>query len=139
MVRKNALKPRFYSQSMILAVPYHAQSRSFAAEGACRPGQIVPALGHYGMATTVVRIEHAVDNFDGWKRAFENDPVGRQKSGVRRYRILRPNDDPNFVMIDLEFDNAKEAENFTSAMRNLGIVQKLRELCKTRNCGLSSW
>jgi hypothetical protein len=69
--------------------------------------------------TTIVRIEHAVSGFDAWMGAFKNDPVGRQKSGVRRYRILRPKDDPNFVMVDLEFDSAKEAENFGSAMRNL--------------------
>jgi hypothetical protein len=28
---------------------------------------------------------------------------------VRRYRILRASDDPNYVMIDLEFDSASEA------------------------------
>ena len=67
----------------------------------------------------IVRIEHAVGNFEAWKRAFENDPVGRQRSGVRKYRILRPNDDPNYVLIDLEFDNINQAEDFRSAMRNL--------------------
>ncbi len=71
------------------------------------------------MTISIVRIEHAVAGFDAWKRAFESDPVGRQKSGVRRYRILRPKDDPNFVMVDLEFDNANDAENFRSGMQNL--------------------
>jgi hypothetical protein len=67
----------------------------------------------------MLRIEHTVSNFDSWKTVFDSDPVGRQKSGVRRYRILRPTDDPNYVMIDLEFDGLKEAENFRSALRNL--------------------
>jgi hypothetical protein len=67
----------------------------------------------------MLRIEHTVSNFDSWKTAFDSDPVGRQKSGVRRYRILRPTDDPNYVMIDLEFDGLKEAENFKSTLRNL--------------------
>jgi hypothetical protein len=67
----------------------------------------------------ILRIEHTVSNFDSWKTAFDSDPVGRQKSGVRRYRILRPTDDPNYIMIDLEFDGLKQAENFTSALRNL--------------------
>jgi hypothetical protein len=71
------------------------------------------------MTISIVRIEHAVSSFDAWKRAFESDPVGRQKSGVHRYRILRPKDDPNFVMIDLEFDNVKDAEKFRSGMQNL--------------------
>lgn len=65
----------------------------------------------------ILRIEHAVPNFDGWKNAFDNDPVGRQKSGVRRYRVLRPIDNANYVMIDLEFDSAGEAEALLAAMR----------------------
>ena len=39
---------------------------------------------------TIVRIELTVSDFDGWKKAFDSDPVGRKKSGVRRYRVLRP-------------------------------------------------
>jgi hypothetical protein len=65
----------------------------------------------------MLRIEHPVPNFDGWKQAFDSDPVGREKSGVRRYQILRAIDDPNFVMIDLEFDTIQQAEALLAAMR----------------------
>ncbi|NUO81652.1 hypothetical protein HUU05_16405 [candidate division KSB1 bacterium] len=65
----------------------------------------------------VLRIEHPVSSYEGWKQAFDSDPVGRQKSGVRRYRILRPIDDANYVMIDLEFDTASQAEDLLAAMR----------------------
>jgi hypothetical protein len=65
----------------------------------------------------ILRIEHPVPNYDGWKQAFDSDPVGREKSGVRRYQILRPVDDPNYVMIDLEFDTASQAEALLAAMR----------------------
>jgi ribosomal protein L35AE/L33A len=65
----------------------------------------------------ILHIEHPVPDFDGWKMAFDSDPVGRKKSGVRRYQILRPVDDPNFVMIDLEFDTASQAEALLAAMR----------------------
>jgi len=65
----------------------------------------------------MLRIEHPVPNFDGWKKAFDDDPVGREKSGVRRYQVLRPMDDPNYVMIDLEFDTASQAEALLAAMR----------------------
>ena len=65
----------------------------------------------------ILRIEHPVPNFDGWKQAFDSDPVGRVKSGVRRYQILRAIDDPNFVMIDLEFDTVQQAEALLAAMR----------------------
>jgi len=65
----------------------------------------------------ILRIEHPVPDFDGWKKAFDSDPVGRKKSGVRRYRVLRPIDDANYVMIDLDFDTAGQAEALLAAMR----------------------
>ncbi len=66
---------------------------------------------------SILRIEHPVAEYQTWKGAFDSDPVGREKSGVRRYRILRPIDDPNYVMIDLEFDTPAEAEALLAAMR----------------------
>lgn len=72
----------------------------------------------------VLQIEHAVANFSGWKQAFDADPVGRQRMGVRRYRILRPVTDPNFAIIELEFDTVAEAEALLAAMREVwGRVQ----------------
>jgi len=68
-----------------------------------------------------LRIEHKVPNFDGWKKAFESDPIDRKKSGVRRYRVFRPTDDPNYVIIDLEFDKLADAEAALSALRKLWV------------------
>ena len=65
----------------------------------------------------ILRIEHPVLDFDGWKNAFDSDPVSRAKMGVRRYRVLRPTDDQKYVMIDLEFDSASQAEALLAAMR----------------------
>ena len=67
----------------------------------------------------ILQIEHKVPNFDGWRKAFESDPINRKKSGVRHYRILRPTEDPNYVIIDLEFESLKEAEDALIALRNL--------------------
>jgi|ERR1017187_2513076 hypothetical protein len=66
-----------------------------------------------------LQIEHKVPNFDGWKKAFESDPINRKKSGVHQYKIYQPFDDPNYVIIDLEFDNLKEAEDTLAALRIL--------------------
>ncbi len=65
---------------------------------------------------TILHIEHPIRDFDTWKKAFESDPAGRERSGVRSYQILRPIDDPNYVMIDLDFDSARAAEAFLAAM-----------------------
>lgn len=67
----------------------------------------------------IVQIEHPVPNFDAWKEAFDSDPVGREQSSVRRYQVLRPIDNPNYAIIDLEFDSSSEAEAFLVAMREV--------------------
>ncbi len=67
----------------------------------------------------MLHIEHAVPNYDRWKQAFDSDPTGREKSGVRRYQILRAVDDPNYVMIDLEFGTVGQAEALLAAMREV--------------------
>jgi hypothetical protein len=65
----------------------------------------------------ILQIEHQIRDFDTWKAAFERDPAGRQRGGVRRYRVLRPIDDQHYVKIDLELDSASAAEAFREAMR----------------------
>jgi hypothetical protein len=67
----------------------------------------------------VVQIEHPVPDFDAWKQAFDSDPVGREQSGVRRYQIFRPVDDPNYAIVELEFDDSGDAERFLAAMREV--------------------
>jgi len=66
-----------------------------------------------------VRIEHSVPNFESWKQAFDRDPADRKGSGVRHYQILRSSDDPDFVMVDLEFDDLNQAEAFLEKMRRI--------------------
>ena len=67
----------------------------------------------------ILHIEHPIRDFATWKKAFESDPAGRERSGVRRYQILRPVDDPNYVMIDLDFDSTTTAEAFLATMREV--------------------
>ena len=64
----------------------------------------------------ILRIEHPVPDYAAWKAAFDSDPIGRERSGVRRYRILRAIDDPSHVMVDLESDSASEAEAVRAAL-----------------------
>lgn len=63
-----------------------------------------------------LRIEHEISDFDTWKAAFDRDPIGRDRAGVRDHRIFRPVDDPSYVLIDLDFDSANEAEAFLAAL-----------------------
>ena len=79
----------------------------------------------------VLRIQHAVPDFDGWLRAFHADPVDRKGAGVHRYSVYRSAADPQFVAIDLEFDTVGEAELLLEKLRRLwtgpgGAVMRMR-------------
>ena len=67
----------------------------------------------------ILRIEHSVPDYDGWKRAFDGDPADRRGAGVRRYQVFRSIEDPNYVLIDLEFDRLDEAEGLLAKMRHV--------------------
>jgi hypothetical protein len=68
---------------------------------------------------TTVRIQHRAVDFDTWKATFDSDPVGRERVGVRAYRIGRGVDDPNFVTIDLDFDDTATAAQFKDSMERI--------------------
>ena len=66
-----------------------------------------------------LHLEHAIKDFAMWKGAFDRDPIDRRGLGVRRYRILRPVDDPHYVMVDLDFETNAEAEACRTALAEL--------------------
>lgn len=59
-----------------------------------------------------LHIEHAITDFGVWKGAFDRFAEMRAQSGVLEHRILRPLDDPHYVVIDLDFETTDEAERF---------------------------
>jgi len=61
---------------------------------------------------SVLVIQHPVKDFQAWKKAFDSDPAGRAKNGVIRHAIYRPHDDPNYVIVSLEFSSHEEAQKF---------------------------
>ena len=67
----------------------------------------------------IIVIQHAVSNFQSWKRAFESDPVGRKQGGVIRHAIYCSVDDPNYVVVHLEFSSLDQAQKFLQTLRRL--------------------
>lgn len=67
----------------------------------------------------ILRIQHAVPDFENWKRAFKSDPLDRKASGVKDYRLYRSVAEPNLVMIDLDFDTLEEAEGMLERLHAL--------------------
>lgn len=66
---------------------------------------------------TTLHIEHAISDFGVWSAAFERFTDVRTKFGVRAQRIQHPVDDPNYIVIDLDFDTPDDASRF------LGFLQ----------------
>ncbi|MGH3711970.1 MAG: hypothetical protein ACRDT4_00675 [Micromonosporaceae bacterium] len=59
-----------------------------------------------------LHIEHPIVDFDVWTVAFERFAEMRTRHGVRGHRVLRPVDDPQYVVIDLDFETTRAAESF---------------------------
>lgn len=64
------------------------------------------------MAT--LRIEHAIYDYESWREAFDSFAEARTNAGVRSFAIRQPMDDPKYLMLDLEFATAGQAEAFAS-------------------------
>lgn len=62
------------------------------------------------MAT--LHIQHPITDFEVWTAAFDRFADARRGAGVRAQQVLRPVDDPRFVVIDLDFDSAAEGQSF---------------------------
>ena len=69
--------------------------------------------------TYVIRVEHPVPSFEAWQARFDSDPLGRERSGVTRYRVMRGADDAGYALIDLEFGERAEAEAFLARLKEL--------------------
>lgn len=61
---------------------------------------------------SVLVIQHPARDFEAWKKAFDSDPAGRAKNGVTHHTIYRPRDDPNYVVVSLEFSTREQAQRF---------------------------
>lgn len=66
-----------------------------------------------------LQLEHAIKDFALWKAAFDRDPIDRRGLGVRSHRVLRPLDDPNYVIVALDFDSRADAEACVTELHRL--------------------
>jgi len=57
-------------------------------------------------------IEHPISDFTVWRDAFGRFAGRRVEAGVIRERIMQPVDDPNYVLVELEFATVEAARGF---------------------------
>ena len=66
---------------------------------------------------TTLHIEHPITDFETWAAAFDRFAAARRQAGVRGHRVRQAIDDPNYVVIDLDFDSAGQATAFLQFLR----------------------
>lgn len=59
-----------------------------------------------------LRIQHPITDFETWASAFDGFADVRRQAGVRAQSVRRPADDPNYVVVDLDFDSTDQAAAF---------------------------
>lgn len=68
---------------------------------------------------TTLHIENTIHDYDSWKTAFDKYDRVRADRGVRSYQIRRLSEDPQQIMIDLEFDDRAAAEAFSRVLAKI--------------------
>jgi hypothetical protein len=66
-----------------------------------------------------LRIEHKIASLEGWRKAFDSDPLDRKKAGVKHFRIYQPLEEQDLVIIELDFDHHEEAKAMQSKLDQL--------------------
>jgi hypothetical protein len=67
--------------------------------------------------SATLHIEHPITDYDTWSAAFARFADQRREAGVRRWRVARPVDDEQYVLVDLDFDRVEKARAFESFLR----------------------
>lgn len=67
----------------------------------------------------LLHIEHPITDFETWSAAFDRFSDARLAAGVRAHRVLRPVDDPCYVIVDLEFDTEDAAVAFRTFLHTV--------------------
>jgi hypothetical protein len=72
------------------------------------------------LATMItLHIEHPISDFDTWTRAFARFADVRRESGVLSHRVQRPFDQPEYVVVDLDFAELDKAVAFRTFLETV--------------------
>ena len=83
------------------------------------------------MAT--LHIENTVRDYPTWKAVFDKFDRMREEQNVRGYRISRHQDDPNQIVVDLDFDTADDASSFRQVLAKIWATPQSKEQLVTHN------
>ena len=66
----------------------------------------------------VLHIEHEISELAVWLDAFNKVAPAREAAGVTRTEVYQLSDDPNYVVINLSFENIDAATKFRESLIN---------------------
>jgi len=69
------------------------------------------------MTMATLHIEHAITDYRTWRAAFDRMASARENAGVRRHTVQQPVDDPDYIVVDLDFDTAADAAAFLAFLK----------------------
>jgi heme-degrading monooxygenase HmoA len=78
---------------------------------------------------TDILVRHRVEQYDRWKKVFDEFIDTRKSSGEKSFRILRPEDDPDNLYLFFQWDTAERAKEFFKSsvlektMQNAGVAE----------------
>jgi hypothetical protein len=65
-----------------------------------------------------------VDDYDAWKGMFDEDPVGRAENGATGHLVSRAVDNPNEVLVRVEFGSVDQAKAFRERLLASGAIER---------------
>ena len=77
---------------------------------------------------TVLSVRHTVGDYAAWKAGYDAHGASRKEHGALRDQVLQSSDDPNDLLVLIEFRTLAEAQTFASdpslkeAMAAAGVV-----------------
>jgi hypothetical protein len=71
------------------------------------------------IAMPVLHIEHQISDLPTWLQAFGRFAPARQQAGVTAEQIFQPDDDPNYIVVNLQFETAEAATKFRTFLREV--------------------
>ena len=77
---------------------------------------------------TVLAVRHTVADYATWKTGYDNHGVSRKEHGAIRDEVLRSVEDPNNLLVLIEFGSMADAKAFANdpllkeAMSTAGVI-----------------
>jgi hypothetical protein len=66
----------------------------------------------------VLHIEHEISDLAVWLETFRRFAPAREQAGVTRAEVYQPSDDPNYIVVNLRFENIDGAGRFREFLIN---------------------